>query len=267
MKINLYLENTIYFNPSGLGNFIQVTPALKHIAEVTGRPVKVKFNKKYITDCFLDCDFIQWIFDDQEMEGHFPVRYAEWDMNAKLKDYEFGFREITGKEYDPKYHTYVDTPKLIDKPSKKYVVLMNGGNMTNPKNTLPKKMTLEMLDSVFYHSEKNDIQLIFLGSQVDFETTKTINTSLEKYCTFILGDMRQCLAYLNESLGVICNDTGLYHAACAMKKKVLVSDRVPIRPNKMPSICIQTPNENTLIVSEKAWDKEVGSFLSQFSKP
>ena len=87
MKINLYLENTIYFNPSGLGNFIQVTPALQHIAEETGRPVKVKFNKKYITDCFLDCDFIQWIFDDQEIEGHFPIRYAEWDMNApRIRD-------------------------------------------------------------------------------------------------------------------------------------------------------------------------------------
>lgn len=260
---HLFLDDAIYVNPSGLGNFIQVTPALQCVADITGKKVRVQKMHDYIHQCFLDAPFLEWL---DEAEGLIPISYDEWDWKAQIPDYEFGFRQIVGQDYDDSYHTYVDTPILPLLAKSPYIVLMNGGNASNPRYLGEKQMTPNMLIDFFDSAVVHDISVCFCGSSVDFNNTLAIYPDLTDRVIPVLDNMRLILSHLKSSSLVVSNDTGLYHASCAMKKNVIVSDRVPTRRNHLPSICIQTPNPNARIVSEREWSIALEKAMKSIKK-
>ena len=263
MRQTLYHENSVLNFKSGLGNFIHTTPALQHISKQTGRPVKVKFHDEYIEKCFLSSTFIESI-NDRNIDPNSIIRFPEYDSKGLLNDYEFIFRQLTGIDFVGQEKTYVDRPHHVPKKNQRYIVLLNGGNGANEKFIEAKKMTRQMLESVFFIADEFNVPVVFLGNNYDYDTSKKIMPDFDDYCHVVLNDIRMALNYIDESEGVISNDTGLYHAACAMEKKVIVSGRVPIRRNEKPSRCIHTLNPNCQIVGKMDWNKKVHDFIQGF---
>jgi len=265
MKKNLYNANSIYRHPSGLGNFIHATPALQFISRITNRPVKVEIQNQYIKDCYLDAEFL----DFENAYSSDPsdyLQFHEWHPNSVEDDYIYLFREMTGKEFENQFKPYIDRPNISRIQEKPYFVLLNGGAKSGIGYELPKKMTRKMLESVLFLAEEFNFDVIFLGNDYDLETTEKEMPFFHDYCRIILNDIRYSLSVIDHSELVISNDTGLYHAASVLEKDVIVSTRVPTRPNGLPSRCINTMNPNTRYVDEGQWDKAIHDAFSTYSQ-
>jgi ADP-heptose:LPS heptosyltransferase len=263
MKKNLYNRNAILDFQSGLGNFIHFTPALQYVAKETGRPIRVKFHKDYVRQAFLSEPFLD-LENAYSSDPSDYVFYHDYSPKQDVDDYVYLFQEITGKPFNGQEKTYVDIPICHEEKTKPYFVLLNGGAFGQDEYIKPKEMTRKMLESVLFLAQEFNSRIVFLGSNYDYDRTKKEMPDFDDYCHVILNDMRLALSYLHESNGVIANDTGLYHAASAMEKPIIVSDRVPIRSNGLPSRCIRTMNPNTRYVDESMWSRVVMDFFPRF---
>ncbi len=262
--MNLYHEKSILKWPSGLGNFLHTTPALQFISRITNRPVRVKIENDYIKKCFVDAEFL-------DMENHYSddpnhyLQFHEWHPKSLEDDYIYLFREMTGKEFQNQYKPYIDIPDISKIQEKPYFVLLNGGAKSGFGYEDQKKMTRRMLETTLFVADEFDVDVIFLGNDYDYKTTKKEMSYFDDLCRVILNDIRFSLSILNHAAFVVANDTGLYHAACAMEKDVIVSSRVPVRPNGLPSLCINNLNPNTRKVSEEDWEKVIHDKISSFA--
>lgn len=236
----------IYSQLGGLGNFIHQTPAYQRLAEKTGEKVRINFTRDYVRKCFLDCTFI----DETQQEGKYKPDY---DINYKLKDYEFCFQEIVGENYSPKYPIYVDAPSNGTKIEGNYIVFTNGAGASTLQYQLDKRMTLQMLCSILDIAVIHNYKLVFVGDSIDWDVSVSMVSDLQTYVTPIIDDIRDCLYVMNNASLVIANDTGLYHAAAALQKPIVVSNRVPNRPNGKPSCGISSANKSVVYASEKEW--------------
>lgn len=259
----LYKKGAVLDFKSGLGNMIHTTPALQYLFKRTGKRVKVCCRKEYIMQCFQDADFLEFV-PKSELDDNNKVYWPNYDPTNKQNDYEYIFRHLTGQTFSGEEKPYIDRPKSVPKKNQNYLVLLNGGNGANEKFIEAKKMTREMLESVFFIAQEFNVPVVFLGNNYDYDTSKKIMPDFDDYCHVVLNDIRMALNYIDESSGVIANDTGLYHAACAMEKKVIVSGRVPIRGNQKHSRCIHTMNPNCEIVGKVDWNKKVHDFIQGF---
>lgn len=259
----LYKKGAVLDFKSGLGNMIHTTPALQYLFKRTGKRVKVCCRKEYIMQCFQDADFLEFV-PKSELDDNNKVYWPNYDPTNKQNDYEYIFRHLTGQTFSGEETPYIDRPKSVPKKNQNYLVLLNGGNGANEKFIEAKKMTREMLESVFFIAQEFNVPVVFLGNNYDYDTSKKIMPDFDDYCHVVLNDIRMALNYIDESSGVIANDTGLYHAACAMLKKVIVSGRVPIRGNQKHSRCIHTMNPNCEIVRKINWNKKVHDFIQGF---
>lgn len=265
MKKNLYNANSIYRHPSGLGNFIHATPALQFISRITNRPVKVQIQNEYIKNCYLDAEFL----DFENAYSSDPsdyLQFHEWHPKSLEDDYIYLFREMTGKEFQFQFPTYIDRPNISRIQEKPYLVLLNGGAKSGIGYEFPKKMTRKMLESTLFLADEFNYDVIFLGNDYDLETTQNEMTYFTDYCQVILNDIRFSLSIIDHSALVIANDTGLYHAASAMEKDVIVSTRVPTRPNGIPSRCINTMNPHTTYADEDQWEKIIHDKILSFEQ-
>ena len=77
----------------GLGNFINLTPTIKLMADHFGEPIPVYFDLQFIRDCFIDCDFIE-ILDEQPKYG---ALFGSNLINYRnsCPDYLHVYKEIT----------------------------------------------------------------------------------------------------------------------------------------------------------------------------
>ena len=190
-----------------LGNFINCTPTLKALADHYGEPSPVYFETDYVKQCFLDCGFIR-ILDSPQGE----VLFQSGLVNKKIPDWQYIFEEITPLtigEVKKIPWTYVDRPsKIIE--GKFYVIIRGSGNDINPNYSSNKDPGQEIYD---YILNKIPLKSVFVGSVEDYKYRK-VNAS-EIY----VGNIRDALGIINGAEFVISNDSGLYHAAGAMKKK------------------------------------------------
>ena len=259
----LYKKDAVLDFKSGLGNMIHTTPALQYLFKHTGKRVKVCCRKEYIMQCFQDADFLEFV-PESSLNEETNVYWPNYDPTNQQNDSEYIFYHLTRKQFNRQEKPYVDRPASVPKKNQNYLVLLNGGNGANSEFIEKKKMTRQMLETVLFISKEYHVPLIFLGNNYDYDTTKKLVPDFDDYCHVILNDIRMALNYIDESSGVISNDTGLYHAACAMEKKVIVSARVPIRPNRRHSRCIYTMNPNCEIVGDEDWNKKIHDMISGF---
>ena len=265
MKLTLYQDQAVYRNNSGLGNFLHTTPSLQYIAQKRKKPIRVYTSLEYLKEALRDAPFIDWVGKDLPKGSDF-VYEPEYDRTCHLWDYQFSWKNLTGRpwsDYNDQFYPYIDRPQLDSPPKKNFVILLNGGAGGNSAFSASKKMTPQMLSSIFTHVQALGMDLIFCGTEVDYEITNKIHPDTSKYCKPCLGNIREVLGLINLASGVIANDTGLYHAACAMKKRVLVSTRVPVRSNGRPSVCIRNLNPHTEFVEEYNWDATTQAFLKR----
>lgn len=227
-----------------LGNFIMSTPTIRYYAEKLGRPLPVMFTKDYVRECFLDCEFMEHM----EYDPSYRVIVSSNLVNQAMPDYQFAFKYCTKEDWDPKYHTYVDTPSGYDIPDEKYIVVLNGlagGSWKGKK---------EVDEATHRHlRESTDLPIYFVGSQTDLDVNSPWMADLADHIH--LNDIRHCLALINGAHKIVANDTGLSHAAGALNKDVLILWK------DTPFIKNNNPGLNTLYSQKGQWKEAITTYL------
>ena len=214
----------------GLGNFINLTPTIKMLADHLGMRIPVYFDLAFIRDCFLDCEFIE-ILDRQPTERE---EFGSWMVNFenRVPDYIYVYRELT-KRYPLEGdlpHTYIDRADEIGVHRGKYTLFLRGsGNNSGPY--LNMKMPADE-----YYEEYIKGLCLFAGSEGDKERSGRLFDTMDCY----VGDVRESLALIRDAEFIVANDTGMAHAAGAMNKNMVVLWKNSALPKNA------NPGKNTL---------------------
>lgn len=188
-----------------LGNFINCTPTLKAWSiHDNGKPIPIYFETDYVKECFWDCQFIE-IWDKKGDEILFPI--GIW--NKKIPDWEFIYKKYSPFDNSSIPWTYVDQPKSPF--GGKYYVVIRGSGNDGMKGYSESKDPGDYIYN--YILGKIPFQSVFVGSENDYKY-RHVGTDYH-----MIGDIRAALGTINGAEFVISNDSGLYHAAGAMKKK------------------------------------------------
>jgi hypothetical protein len=201
----------------GLGNFINLTPTIKLMADHFQQPVPVYFDLEFIRDCFLDCDFIE-ILDERPKEKEL---FGSWLINGRnnCPDYLHVYKEVTkaiplaGKLP----HTYVDTAKEVE--AQKYNTLfIRGLGSEDPYYASQKMPHDDYYKHYFCENLCGLYTQAFTGSAGDVKRADGLFDDMTKY----VGGIRLALALIREADFIVANDSGLAHAAAAMKKNMVI---------------------------------------------
>jgi len=191
----------------GLGNFINLTPAIRAIADKTGERVPVFFSQDYVKQCFLDCDFMEIL---PGHPGGQPVLRSSM-INRDMPDWQYVYL-IAQKLFklSPTIpHTYVDK---LEPPEGlgEYDVIVNGCYTEQRRHTKdPGPVAMRWLVN-------RDRQQYFVGSEKDCINSAYLNLPQ------VSGNIRECLKYISGARFFFGNATGFYHVANALQKQGLV---------------------------------------------
>ena len=212
----------------GLGNFINLTPTIKLMADHFGERIPVYFDLDFIEQCFLDCPFIEIL--------------SERPDNNPL----FGSSLVNGRNDCPDYihvakearksiplngdlpHTYVDQANEIAKDKNIYTVFLRGSGSEN-LIYLSSKMPRDEYYQKYFLSDQMK-RCAFTGSENDVTRAKGLFDGMVHH----IGDIRKSLALIRDANLVVSNDTGLAHAAAAMNKNLVIlwkNTRLPKNAN------------------------------------
>jgi ADP-heptose:LPS heptosyltransferase len=104
---------------------------------------------------------------------------------------------------------------------------------------------------------RKGITPILLGTDGDLPQLKEIVKD-QPNTVLILNSMKKSLAAIKQSVGVIANDTGLYHASVALRKKTFVLwKNTPFEKNRAPGEEATFAFENNYKASYYHWIEEI----------
>ena len=190
-----------------LGNFINCTPTLKYLSGLIEAPFPVYFQTEYVKQCYLDCDFIKILDKPGKI-----ILFTSGEINKIMPDWEYIYRCNQPAVPDPSLEipwTYIDQPHSPF-GGKYYVVIRGSGNDITPGYSRLKDPGEDIYN---YIMNKIPFQSVFVGSENDYKY-RHVGTYYH-----MIGDIRAALGAISGAEFVIANDSGLYHAAGAMKKK------------------------------------------------
>ena len=199
-----------------LGNFINLTPAIRWLAERLPEEdegkVPVYFSTDYVRECFLDCDFIHHLDSMPDYDPAFSSCLI--NQSNDRPDFQHAFNVLTGQNWQLKYHTYVDSPM----PNQiGHVLIINGSGSDDPKYIYQKYVGPEPYEYVCKIGRRRKI--IACGSYSDMDRSPYMARLAHEG---VWGNMRHTLSLIAGARCIIANDTGLAHAAGAMNKPLLV---------------------------------------------
>ena len=206
----------IYQHPDfGLGNFINLTPAISWLYLTEGRRVPVFFSTEYVRQCFLDWEKIVILDQKPDTDPLFGSNLI--NPHNDKPDYQYVFEQITGQDWHPDWHTYVDTPALtkLEKialsahPS--YSVVICGSGNEKPEYFSLKDPGEQAFENIVYENSR--------GLNI-YAVRSPWLTWIATEC--FLGDIRTALKIIAASKLVISNDCGLAHAAGAINKPLTI---------------------------------------------
>lgn len=198
----------------GLGNFINLTPAIFYLAMQDNGRVPVYFSTPYVRECFLDCPFMEHL---DEMPDTAPAFSSAMTNQANDRpDFEYIFKVLTGQQWRPGWLTYVDKPEAVREMP--HIVIINGAGNPDPRYTAKK----DLGEAVYRHVRKvvdGRYPIVAVGSFADLERAPYMAQVADVGCW---GNIRRALGYIGSARCVISNDSGLAHAAGAMQNRLLV---------------------------------------------
>lgn len=209
----------------GLGNFIMATPALKMLSDKQGESVKVYFDTPSLAELYSECPFISILKKKPSSKPFHTSAKPPRNKRKKESDSNAYCRIILGTTDYQIADTYIDKVKTIDlekRPDKKYIGVFHGCLGLKPVRIQEKDIGVKTRQYMVDAVKKAGYIPVILGNQSDRKL-------FWKKC-----DLKGCLNYLGQlslkdSISILSqcdyfmsNDTGLYHAASALKIEGLV---------------------------------------------
>ena len=196
----------------GLGNFINLTPTLKLMADHFDKRIPVFFDLDFVRDCFLDCEFIEILAERPSSQPFFTSAMINYKNDCP--DYIHVYRTIASSLSlsGELPHTYVDTAKEI-KFLRYHILFIRGSGTEHPyyvSNKTP--------DDSYYKERFKTEYCVFTGSQADLDRCNGLFNGMD----MVIGNIRESLALIRDADMVIANDSGLAHAAAAMNKNMVI---------------------------------------------
>jgi hypothetical protein len=211
---NIWIHQDSQF---GLGNFINISSTIRMMADHLGGPIPVYFDLKFVEECFLDCPFIEILEDRPEDYPLFGSNLVNYKNDCP--DWLYVYKQVT-KRFPLSGdipHTYVDEAKEIDAPHFNTLFIRGSGSedlyycsLKMPHDDYYKEYFAENLAGNYTQA--------FTGSVGDIERANGLFDDMPHF----LGGIRLALALIREADYIVCNDSGLAHAAAAMRKPMTI---------------------------------------------
>ena len=243
--MNYYVRQVDTFE---LGNFINCTPTIQAIYKQYKRPVPVLFENEYLADVFKNAPFMYEIF-----EPYGKKLFTSRLINSEYPDWKYIYNHVAGQigglpEDIP--HTYIDAPNC---PVSNHVVILRGCLQPwkfptkDPGDPVYFKIITELLNKGY--------ECYFIGSDSDREHSKRLFKYYGKQLKTPITTLRQAVGYVNHARYVVGNDTGLVHAAAALRKKTFCMwGKTLFEKNRTPGDFV-TYSKTNHINDFKAWIK------------
>ena len=219
----------------GLGNFINLTPTIIELGQRENKPIPVYFESGYVKEAFNDWAYISVL--EKKPTNQPILSSSQIDRSDKKPDYEY-VADIFGVS---------DWKRQTSIPIKKLAVFING--CANPNKRHTKDPGGDIYDYIL-NKIKDEYVTVFVGSGDD-ENHACL------YDKIITWDIQLCLTIISKADIIISNDTGLYHAAGAMRKDGFILWKNTLFKKN------DTPNENFFRSREGNWKKDFDKWIAK----
>ena len=245
----------------GLGNFIMTTPALRVLGRK--RPVPVFFDNKPIAELYQRCSFIT-ILRKRPSSPPFGNSKIPNKISLEESDSEAYFRMFVGKGAMP--NTYVDTniTKNLKRDKRPHIAVFHGCLNQKPGRIRRKDLGLPIRRYIVRAILERDMVPVLLGNSSDYINFWQ-NCKIDG-CVNFLGklSLRDSVSILAQCDAFISNDTGLYHAAGALKKNGLVLWRLT-NPNKNRAVFSGIKHAVSRRLNFKYFRNKIDRYLDAYS--
>lgn len=247
------MEYVLQHRDFGLGNFINLTPAITWIYQQRRQRVPVYFETEYVRQCFLDWPCIEIL--DTPGEAMLFGSHCTNPLDDGRPDWQYVAETITLQKWDKdraQISAYIDLPAMSELEYEmrgKYIVIMNGSGSEAPeyvaKKDPGKDVYLSLLDAL-----PPGLKIYAVGSKADEARNPWLREIADE--TFF-GDIRQALKLIG-AMGcqfVVSNDCGLAHAAGVFNKEMIVIWK------DTPRIRCQNMGANTQYLYPEQWQQKL----------
>lgn len=210
----------------GLGNFIMATPSLQLLSKKWKKPVSVYFDNKNIQELYIEANFINILNKKPQNKPFYKIKMPKRKKNES--DIEANCRILLKKQINKNKipNPYIDTIDIdknifYKKNNKKYIALFHGcfSKLFKDRKNIENEIRQYIIDKII----NNNFNVVLLGNKKDY-CNYWIKNNLKniKYNFLNKLSLRETIGVLNQCDYFISNDTGLYHAAAALKIPGLV---------------------------------------------
>lgn len=237
MSMNFYIHQR---GVCGLGNFVNTTPTIIRLFEHFEKRVPVYFDTVAIKELYKDWDHIlvldkpagNMLCDTCQYMNHEEREYITRCVSVLKK------LNIPGKRIP---HTFVPVDALQSVVDGRYVVVIKGCNKDSIWQD-KKNVSNQVYDTIL---TRVGHKKIFVGNSHDYQLwLKHFRYLID--AEFVLDDIKRAVALISGCEFVISNDTGLYHVAGALGKRIFVMWKdTPFIKNKSPGVrCFFSHKDN-----------------------
>tara|TARA_Y100000034_G_scaffold135536_1_gene207869 strand:- start:19763 stop:20602 length:840 start_codon:yes stop_codon:yes gene_type:complete len=252
----------------GLGNTINMTPAVQMLSEYLGERIDFYFGAKWIYDLYKDWDCINAFYaralpgkinmDTAEPTRHSNTKYPDWLFLMNLAYDRF----LKGKNVKfTDYKTFVPQSTPEDNNGKIVVVHGCANNSIHRKDkTIAQSSYISCLDKLVELDGCN-YDLVFVGSEEDYDLRfRTILDNYHARVDLLFGDHTSfAIAEIATCDFVISNDTGLMHVATALEKPCFAFWK------DTPWVRQRPINKTTIRAKKDKWEETFDEFLDVYT--
>lgn len=231
-----------------LGNFVNITPIIKHLFLETAKPVPVHFETQYVRDAYEGCHMIEIM--EQLPEGE---PYASSSMICRLnviEDYKHAFQLVTGHDWNPMFKPFVHVVKRA------VIICGSGSERTDYLNS--KDPGVEPYGHAIRELHARGYHTVFVGSWND--AVRHDGRIMDKCRQAITDDMPAAIEAIRTADLIIANDTGLAHVAGTFNKLMLLLWK------HTPRIRVRNSGTKSTYSDMSMWQQDIDAFITAYAK-
>jgi len=235
----------------GIGNFINCTPTIRRLYEKTGELIPVNYSMKVVEKLFEDCEFTITISDKQAK--NMKKLFDSSMVNHSMPDYKYIYQNIIG-DSEPVPHTYVPSYPIPEEyKNRDYIVIVRGCDYRG--HWLDKKDPGDDIYKYIIDTIKDEYDIVLIGADVDNERFYHYMKDWTDNISVELNDVQKSIGLIRGSECVVCNDTGMYHAAGALNHQTFILWKdTPFKKN-------QSPGKNCFYSRKGNWKRDWDRYI------